>query len=436
MEMMGPDEITGWESVDFANAQLDDFRPLYAVLAALEERAMVVGATWWSDIDFIYSYNRVASGYQNVPTIEFLHRRIAYLIYEMIEKFVNLEPAVPYETNHYQDFPVYYTEFDIANSEHPIAVLPWQGSTANTPGALQTYRRFLEDAKFWLGKMRYVYAREIGATKRLKSSGSYWHGWDGSLEEDFRENIEEIRVGRFSNGAEVYGDWAGGTYSGELRVYYENDGRTVSSTETSESESARGMEYSGVWVGNKCPIPADVIVFWGFGYPFMNETQDHPGTYEEVSKAGCEIVDQKHAEGLWGSTSKVVLDRKTEDGMTRERKWTYSPDGTQSKETSREWQETTPSGLYLWEHTTERIYTGEGWTYAVDERTDFGQVEGGGSLLILPEKSTLELPPRPNTSPPQGGGFPYREKSVNRELNVGPITMNVVLDYGPYYKFP
>lgn len=433
MEMIRSDTLSGWEDVDLANAQIDDFRPIYALLVAIREREAACGGNgWWDYGDEFVLYG--GTGYLNFPTVFFL-RRITEAIHWLAPHFINLEPAVPYVTNHYQDFPVCFSSFDIEASEHPLQLLPMQGATAATPGALECYRRFLADAKFWLGRFRYVYAKRTGATKRFTSSASYWHGAEGSLEENFRENITQARIGRFSNGAAVYGDWDGGTYRGELRVYYENDGRTVARTELLQTEGARAEEISGVWVANESPIPADLFVFWGFGYPFGNETLSHPGTYSEHEKIGCEVLEDEHAEGDWGGTPKVVLDQGIRGDKVVERKWTYSPDGTQSKETTREWSAPTPSGEYLWDDSVEKVYTGTGWIHAIDTRTDFGELAGGESMAILPEKTTIDLPPRPSTAPPSGG-YPLNEKTVSRSHNVGPITFHAVLDYGPHYRFP
>lgn len=433
MEMILPDTIRGWEDVDLENATLDDFRPLYAILQAMEERAVAAGRYYWGDFDYIDHSPTIVTGYQNPPSIWFLHRRIAQEIYDLAEQFINPEPALRFEINHGQDFPQKYTRFDIANSDHPCAVLPIQGSTADTPGALAHYRRFLADAKYWLGQFRYVYALDLGATRRIKSSGSSIVG-DGSLEADFAANIQILsRVGRFSNGAEIYE--AERYQNGFIRVYYDNDDEVVE-TDESGSESASASEISGIWVGNRCPISADVFGLWGFGRPFLNETLSHPGTFEEYELRGAQLDYRKTGEGRWGSTSKPTIELRTTGDRFTETRWTYSPDGTQSKTTTREGGSGSAGGWMLYDETTKKEYVGDGWDHAVDSRTEFGTVEGGENLVLVPEKSTIDLPPSPQDAKPGASGKPWRTREWTSVKYVGPITLHVVLDYGPHYRFP
>ena len=436
MEMILPDTIQGWGGVDLENATLDDFRPLHAIMRALEERGVAVGegSYYWGDYNHIDTFPHVTTGYQNAPTIWFLHRRIAQEIYDLAEHFINPEPALSFGINHGQDFPQNFTRFDVANSDHPCAVLPIQGSTADTPGALAAYRRFLADVKFWLGRFRYVYARRLGATRRVSSSGSAWNG-QGSLAADFAANME-IRDyrGRFGNGSEIYE--AERSQSGNVWVYYDNDDQVVE-TEEREWESASASEFSGVWVGNRCPIPADVIGLWGYNGAFLNETLSHPGFYEEYEKRGAEREYRVRAEGLWRSNSQPTRETKRQGEVFVETRWTYSPEGTQSKTTEREWGVTPPDpGWMLYDETRRKEYAGEGWDHAADSRTDFGTVEGGGNLILLPEKSSIDLPPAPEDLKPGGAGKPWRERDWGSQKYVGPITLHVVLDYGPHYRFP
>ena len=208
MEMILPGTINGWEDVDLENATLDDFRPLYAILQALEERAVAAGRYYWADFDHIDHFPTITTGYQNPPTIWFLHRRISQTIYEMAEQFINPEPALRFEINHGHDFPVRFTAFDIANSDHPCAALPVQGSSAATPGALATYRRFLADAKYWLGQFRYVYALDLGATP-LKAFfktvfPEFLPGVGSGALMAFTMSIDDFIITHFTTGAGIH----------------------------------------------------------------------------------------------------------------------------------------------------------------------------------------------------------------------------------------
>lgn len=435
MEMILPGSITGWPDVDLENAALDDFRPLYAILAGIMERYAVAGRGWWGDFNFIdrSTYGESVSGYQNTPTIKFLHQRIARAIYELAESFVNPEPALSFGINHGQDFPQKFTRFDIANSEHPLARLPFQGSTAATPEALALYRRFLADAKFWLGKFRYVYARNVGAKKRMESDGRYWTD-ENALAGDFASNISSSAVRRFRNGDSVYRSER--SYSGRRIIHYDNDGNPYEVIETEQGE-AEASETSGVWVGNPAPIPAEVFVLWGYGDVLADETQGHPGYSEAYSKRGAEVEEWKNVFGIWDAEERPVLEVKVEHDKTIRTRWEYSPDGTQSKTTVDESPAPTPgSGWGVTDSHERKDYLGEGWTYAVDARTDFGTVQGGENLLLLPEKNTLDLPAAPEKNAPDGSGSPWQERSWGRTNYVGPIMLHAVLDYGPHYKFP
>ena len=427
--MIRQDSVSGWDDVDLEHAGLDDFRPLYAICSALSERLAAADGSRFDPA----RWHTGAEGYLSAPKIRFL-RAIAETIHEVAGKFVNLDPAVPYETNHYQDFPIRFSSFDVSNSDHPMAELPAPGSTAATPGALAAYRRFLADARHWLGRLRYVYADVLGVTKSTESETSSVP--PGDLAGDFRSEIRQRAAGpSFRNGGAVYRGHR--EYRKRLTVFYDShDAGVVTDSETRVWCMASASESSGVWVANPRPIPANLIVFWGYAGEPGGETLLHPGTYGEWTKTGAEVSYRESAEGFWGATGNPVVSTVSSGGVAVRTKWTYSPDGTQSKTETSTLSLPSETGRHVEESDLARAYSKDGWIHAADERTEFGVLRGGESVAVLPEKASLDLPPDPGSVESPAAAFPLSTFNGVRERFVGPIALHAVLDYGPHYKFP